>query len=61
MLREFQDEIRALRAQLEATQRGVMIGDDGKVRRALRCVNLLRAVVHSLWPALGVSDCRRAT
>jgi hypothetical protein len=60
MLREFQDEIRALRAQLEATQRGVMIGDDGKVRGALRCVNLLRAVVHSLWPPVGYGDCRTA-
>lgn len=32
MLREFQDEIKALRAQLEATQRGVMIREDGTVR-----------------------------
>jgi hypothetical protein len=31
MLREFQDEIRALRQQLEATQRGVMIRSDGTV------------------------------
>jgi hypothetical protein len=31
MLREFQDEIRALRQQLEATQRGVMIRADGTV------------------------------
>ena len=32
MLREYQEQINALKAQLEATQRGVMIGDDGKVR-----------------------------
>lgn len=31
MLREFQDEIKALRAQLDATQRGVMIRADGTV------------------------------
>jgi kinesin family protein 3/17 len=30
MLREFQEQIKALKDQLEATQRGVMIGEDGK-------------------------------
>ena len=30
MLREYQDEIRALKAQLAATQRGVMIDENGK-------------------------------
>ena len=30
MLREYQDEIKRLKAQLEANQRGVMIGEDGK-------------------------------
>jgi hypothetical protein len=29
MLREYQDQIKALRDQLEATQRGVMIREDG--------------------------------
>lgn len=31
MLREYQDQIKALRAQLDATQRGVMIREDGSV------------------------------
>jgi hypothetical protein len=31
MLREYQEEIRALKMQLEATQRGVMIDENGKV------------------------------
>jgi VIT1/CCC1 family predicted Fe2+/Mn2+ transporter len=30
MLREFQEEIKRLKDQLDATQRGVMIGDDGR-------------------------------
>ncbi|KAJ1401105.1 P-loop containing nucleoside triphosphate hydrolase protein [Ochromonadaceae sp. CCMP2298] len=34
MLREYQDQIKALRDQLESTQRGVMIGEDGKERCA---------------------------
>ena len=32
MLREFQEEIKRLKEQLDATQRGVMIDADGKVR-----------------------------
>ena len=32
MLREYQDQIKALRDQLAATQRGVMIQADGTVR-----------------------------
>jgi hypothetical protein len=49
MLREFQDEIRALRAQLEATQRGVMIGDDGKViTRTAVCEPVARGCAQSL-------------
>ena len=31
MLREYQDEIKRLKDQLDATQRGVIIGEDGKV------------------------------
>jgi hypothetical protein len=31
MLREFQDEIKRLKSQLEATQKGVMIDADGHV------------------------------
>jgi hypothetical protein len=30
MLREYQEQIKALRDQLEATQRGVIIGEDGR-------------------------------
>ena len=33
MLREYQDEIKRLKDQLDATQRGVIIGEDGKVHR----------------------------
>jgi hypothetical protein len=32
MLREYQDEIKRLKDQLDATQRGVIIGEDGKVK-----------------------------
>lgn len=35
MLREFQEEIKRLKEQLDATQRGVMIGDDGRVEITL--------------------------
>ena len=31
MLREYQDEIKRLKDQLDATQRGVIIGEDGRV------------------------------
>lgn len=31
MLREYQDEIKRLKEQLEATQRGVVIDENGKV------------------------------
>lgn len=31
MLREYQDEIKRLKEQLEATQRGVMIDENGQV------------------------------
>ena len=31
MLREYQEEIKRLKDQLEATQRGVMIDENGKV------------------------------
>ena len=33
MLREYQDEIKRLKDQLDATQRGVIIGEDGKVTK----------------------------
>ena len=33
MLREYQDEIKRLKDQLDATQRGVIIGEDGKVKK----------------------------
>ncbi len=32
MLREFQEQIKALKEQLEATQRGVILDENGKVR-----------------------------
>ena len=38
MLREYQDEIKRLKDQLDATQRGVIIGEDGKVPTS--CKNL---------------------
>jgi hypothetical protein len=31
MLREYQDEIKRLKEQLEATQRGIVIDENGKV------------------------------
>lgn len=33
MLREYHDEIKRLKAQLESAQKGVMIDSDGKVGR----------------------------
>lgn len=38
MLREYQDQIKALRQQLDATQRGVMIREDGTVSIYARSV-----------------------
>jgi hypothetical protein len=41
MLREYQEEIKRLRDQLEATQRGVMINERGEVSYLyeFRCIN----------------------
>lgn len=38
MLREYQEEIKRLKDQLEATQRGVMIDDHGQVWSTHQCV-----------------------
>lgn len=38
MLREYQDEIKRLKDQLDATQRGVIIGEDGKVQNGKELV-----------------------
>ena len=43
MLREYQDEIKRLKDQLDATQRGVIIGEDGKVL-------LLRRLYFHIYP-----------
>jgi hypothetical protein len=42
MLREYQDEIKRLKDQLDATQRGVIIGEDGKVIPVTHCDSRIR-------------------
>ena len=58
MLREYQEEIARLREQLEATQRGVIIGEDGKVR-IMTTFYLAYAYILTLKIVYGIYVCRK--
>jgi hypothetical protein len=55
MLREYQDEIKRLKDQLEATQRGVMIDENGQVLQLIKFSGFwfeLLFFLHSKFPSV---------
>jgi hypothetical protein len=55
MLREYQDEIKSLKDQLEATQRGVMIDENGQVLQLIKFSGFwfeLLFLLHSKFPSV---------